>query len=130
MSICVRIRTNNRPDPKDILKAMAETGEQIVVTSQEYPCAKFGIHNKALRGVELNEEDNGVEVRVCTFASVEDYRLFAKTIKTVMDLTGDKAYYEDDDEEEITDPIARFDAEWIEAERLSGLNFHRIFSLR
>lgn len=130
MSICVRIRTNNRPDPQDVLKAMAEAGEQIVVTSQEYPCAKFGIHNKALRGVELNEEDNGVEVRVCTFASAEDYRLFAKTIKTVMDLTGDKAYYENDDEDEITDPFARFNTEWIESERLSGLNFHRIFSLR
>ena len=130
MSICVRIRTNSRPDPQDVLKAMAETGEQLVVTSQEYPCAKFGIHNKALRGVELNEEDNGVEVRVCTFASAEDYRLFAKTIKTVMVLTGGKAYYEDDDEDEITDPLERFNADWIESERMSGLNVHRIFSLR
>ena len=130
MSVCVTIRTNNRPDPKDVLKAMAETGEQIVVTSQDYPCAKFGIHNKALRGVELNEDDNGVEVRVCSFASAEDYRLFAKTIKTVMELTGGKAYYEDDDEDEITDPLARFDEEWGSAERLSGLNLHRIFSLR
>lgn len=130
MSVCVTIRTGNRPEPEDVFKALVETGERIIVTSAEYPCVKFGVYNEALRGIELNEEDDGVEVRVCSFASAEDYRLFAKTVKTVMDLTGGKAFYENDDEDEVTDPIARFDEQWSSSERLSGLDIHRIFSLR
>ncbi len=130
MSVCVTIRTENRPVPEDVFKALADTGEQLVVTSPDYPCAKVGNHYKALRGIELNEEENGVEVRVCSFGSADDYRLFARTIKAVMEMTGGKAYLEDDDEDEVTDPLAEFNEEWVQEQRRSSFNIHRIFSVK
>ncbi len=130
MSVCVTIRTKNRPTPEEFFKAMIKSGEQLVVTSAEYPCVKFGKHYKALRGIELNEEENGVEVRVCSFGSAEDYRLFGKSIKTIMDITGGKAFYEDDDEEEITDPIKQFDEEWVKLQRNSSFDMLKAFACR
>ena len=130
MSFCVRIRTEKLPKPEDVFKAMAEKGEQLAVTSPDYPCAKVGNHYKALRGIELNEEDNGVEVRVCTFGSAEDYRLFGKTVQTVMELTGGRAYVEDDEEEEVTDPLAQFDEEWVADQRESSFGMLKLFCLK
>ena len=130
MSYCVRIRTKNLPTPEEVFKAMAEKGEQLVVTSPDYPCAKVGNHYKALRGIELNEEENGVEVRVCSFGSAEDYRLFGKTVKTVMDLTGGRAFVSDDDEEEVTDPLSQFGEEWVAEQRESCFGMLKLFSLK
>lgn len=104
---------------------MADKGEQIVVTSNEYPSVKFGNHQKAIRGIEVNKEDNGLEVRICSFSSTADYQLFAKTINVLMDLTGDKAYLEDYDEDEITDPFETFNDEWIEIQHESSFNVTR-----
>ena len=130
MSITVRIRTEKHPAPKDIFEAFVKNGESIIVTSPDYPCVKFGNPNTALRGIELNEEDNGIEVRVCSFGSADDYRLFAKAIDVLMKITGGKAYYDDSDEDEITDPFKRFDESWVYSERESSFNVHRIFSMR
>ena len=126
MSITVRIRTEKHPAPKDVFEAFVKNGESIIVTSPDYPCVKFGNPNTALRGIELNEEDNGIEVRVCSFASADDYRLFAKAIDVLMKITGGKAYYDDDDEDEITDPFKRFDESWVYSERESSFNVYRI----
>lgn len=130
MSVCVTIRTQNLPAPDDVFKALADTGEQLVVTSAEYPCIKVGNHGTALRGIELNEEDNGIEVRVCSFGSLDDYRLFGKAVKTVMDLSGGKAYLEDDDEEEIADSLSKFDEKWVQDQRESGFVMLKIFSCK
>ena len=70
MSVCVNIRTKNILEPEVFLKHLAEQGEKIVVTSNEYPSVKFGTHLKAIRGIEVNQEENGLEVRVCAFASI------------------------------------------------------------
>lgn len=130
MSVCVTIRTKNRPSPEDVFKALADEGERLAVTSPEYPCVKMGVAHEALRGIELNEEDSGVEVRVCSFGSAADYQLFAKTIKTVMDLTGGKAYVDDDDESEVTDPLAEFDEKWVQDQRKSSFDILKIFSCK
>lgn len=96
-----------------------------MVTSNEYPSVKFGNHKKAIRGIEVNKEDNGLEVRVCSFSSTADYQLFAKTVNALMEITGDKAYLEDDEEEEITAPFETFNDEWIELQHKSSLNVTR-----
>lgn len=120
MSVCVTIRTEKKLRPNVYLKHLAENGEHIVVTSDEYPSVKFGTHQKAIRGIEVNKEDYGLEVRVCSFSSTADYQLFAKTVDALMILTGDKAYLEDDDEMEITEPLAKFNDEWIEKQHESS----------
>jgi len=118
MSVCVNIRTKNILEPEVFLKQLAKQGEKIVVISNEYPSVKFGTHLKAIRGIEVNQEEDGLEIRVCAYASTEDYQLFAKTIAVLMELTGDKAYIEDDDE--VVDTLKTFDDEWIERERESS----------
>ena len=130
MSVCVRIRTNNRPATKDIFEAVAETDERLVVTSPDYPFVKVGSYGTALRGIEINEEDDGVEVRVCSFGSLDDYRLFGKAVKAVMDLSGGKAYYENVDEEEIIDPQNRFDEKWGQDKRKSSFDVLKVSACR
>ena len=128
MSVCVTVRTNKAVAPDDFLKELAESGEQIVVTSKEFPCVKFGNHLTALRGIEVNQEEDGLEVRVCSFASIADYQLFAKTIAVLQKLTGDKAY--DDEDCLVENPLEKFDDEWIEKERESSFMFNKIMSAK
>lgn len=125
MSVCVTIRTEQILQPDAYIKHLAEQGEQIVVTSDEYPSVKFGNLRTAIRGIEVNKEENGLEVRVCSFSSMADYQLFAKTVKAIMDLTGDRAYLEDDDEEEIIAPFETFDDEWIEGQQEASVDVTR-----
>jgi hypothetical protein len=121
MSTFVTIRTNNSPKPDEILNYLASRGEQIVVTSIEFPSVKFGTHLKALRGIEVNQEQNGLEVRVCSFASTADYQLFAKTINALKDLTGCDAFEEDDDECKIENPLEHYNDKWIQQQHESNL---------
>lgn len=123
MSVCVTIRTENILPPDVYLKHLADKGEQIVVISADYPSVKFGNSQKAIRGIEVNKEDNGLEVRVCSFSSTADYQLFAKTVKALIQLTGCKAYLEDG--VEINDPFEMFDAEWIERQHESSFDVTR-----
>lgn len=60
MSISVKIRTNKHPEPKEVFEALMNKGERIIITSPEYPSVKFGNLNTALRGIEVNEEENGI----------------------------------------------------------------------
>ena len=117
MSVCVTIRTKKELVPDDIFNCLVERGEMIVITSDKFPCANFGTYLKAIRGIEVNKESNGYEVRVCAHSSVADYELFAVTTQVIMDLTGGKAYYEDDDESEITNVAETLDDKWIEEQR-------------
>lgn len=80
MSVCVNVRTNKDIEPNDFLMYLVNKGEQIIVTCDEFPSVKFGNHHKAIRGIEVNQEDNGYEVRVCSFSSVADYELFPNVI--------------------------------------------------
>ena len=108
MSVCVTIRTKKSLQPDEFLKYLADEGEKIVVTSKEFPSVKFGTHLQAIRGIEVNEEENGYEVRVCSFSSTADYQLFAKTILALMKLTGGESYEEDDDESKVDNPLEQF----------------------
>ena len=105
MSVSVTIRTKKKLYPDDFLKHLADKGEKIVVTSKEFPSVKFGVLYEALRGIEVNQDDYGYEVRVCSFSSTADYQLFAKTIAAVMELTGGEAFEEDDDESKVDNPL-------------------------
>lgn len=125
MSVCVTVRTKNSLMPDIYLRHLMGEGEKIIVTSDEYPSVKFGNLKEAIRGIEVNEVEHGLEVRVCTFSSTADYRLFAKTIDALMSLTGAKAYLDDDDEQEIKDPLATFDDKWIEGEHEMGFDVTR-----
>lgn len=114
MSVSVIVRTKKSIEPMEMLGQLAKKGMGVAVTSKEFPSVKFGILEKSIRGVEVNEDENGYEIRICIFASKEDYELFANTISVVMEMTGGKAYCEDDDEDEGEDPIERFNAVWAE----------------
>ena len=122
MSVCVTIRTRKILQPDDFLKYLADKGEQIVVTSNEFPSVKFGTHLQAIRGIEVNQEDNGYEVRVCSFSSIADYQLFAKTIAAMMELTGGDAYEEDDDESKVDNPFEEYGDKWIKLQLESSLS--------
>lgn len=130
MSVCVNIRTKKQLLPTDILNYLVSQGEQIIVTSDEFPTLQFGTTLKAIRGVEITKEDNGYEVRVCSYGTNEDYQLFARTIQALMTMTGGKAYLEDDEDEEIMDPLSKFDAAWIEDQMESSLDFLRLMTSR
>ena len=122
MSVCVTVRTKHLPKPDDFLKHLANKGEQIVVTSNEYPSVKFGTHLKALRGIEVNQEENGLEVRVCSFASTADYQLFAKTIAALMEMTKGEAFEDDNDECKVDNPLDVFGDKWIQLQHESSLS--------
>lgn len=128
MSVCVTIRTNKTIEPDEIFKTLAANGEKIVVTSNKYPSLKFGNYMTALRGIEVNQEEDGLEVRVCSFASVDDYRLFAKTIVVLHKLTGGKAYEDDDDECVVENPLETYNEEWIEEQREASFMIDKTIS--
>ena len=125
MSVSVTIRTKNIVEPATILHRLSDEGEKLVVTSGEYPSVKFGNHSDAIRGIDVNNIDNGLEVRVCTCASKADYRLFAKTIDLLMSLTGGRAFVEDDDDEELTDALATFTDDWMHDEQVASIDVVR-----
>lgn len=130
MSVCVRIRTNDRPSPDAIFDALVKKGEAIIITSSDYPTIKLGNYATALRGIEINEVDNGLEVRICFFASIEDHKLFAKTIMVIMELSGARAFYEDDDDDEVINPIGRFDGNWISTQCESTMNVLKVMAFK
>lgn len=113
MSVCVNFRTAKQLEPKEIFESLAKLGEKIVVTSGEYPSLNFGTHLEALRGIEINKEDDGYEVRVCSFANRADLQLYEVAVDVVKSLTGAKALFDNDDEQEIANPKEYLDEEWI-----------------
>ena len=120
MSYCVNIITEMQLDPMDILRKVASKDQcrQIITTSKEFPTIKFGTFNEALRGIEVNKEDNGYEVRICSCSSRADYELFPITIDVLIELTGAVAITED--EETIDNPYLKYNDDWIEKEIETG----------
>lgn len=112
MSYCAYIRTATKLEPSTLFKTLADRGEQIVVTSDKFPSLKFGTFKYALRGVEVNDDEDGYEVRVCYMGSMADYQLFPKVVCAVQDLTNGQVYGEDDDEKPVKDPKKRFGLRW------------------
>ena len=124
MSVCVYFRSDKSLKPKTIFEELANRAKKIVVTSAEYPCLKFGSHMESLRGIEINQEENGYQVRVCSFANRADLQLYGATVNAMKDLTGAKALYEDDDEQVIDNPTEYFNDEWIKEQLDSSLRIN------
>ncbi|MDO4707889.1 hypothetical protein [Porphyromonas sp.] len=128
MSVCVIVRSQKDLLPDEIFDWFLDGGESIVVTSGDFPSIKLGTHLEALRGIEINQEIDGYEVRVCSYASIADYRLFGKAVRALMSLTGGRAYLENDDENEITNPLQSFDDCWIQQQRESDFSVMRLMT--
>lgn len=122
MSVSVTIRTAKELSSNQIIDHLFERGEKIVITSEDFPSVKIGTLNEALRGIEINKEDAGYEVRVCTFANKADHRLFSLAIDAIMQLSKGKAYFEDDDDSEVLDPIRSYDERWFYEQQESSAN--------
>ena len=113
MSVRVNFHTAKQFEPKIIFDELVKRGKSIIVTSAEFPCLKLGTHLEALRGIEINQEENGYEVRVCSFANRSDLQLYAAVVEMMMSLTGEKPLYENDEEEIISNPKEFLGDEWI-----------------
>lgn len=113
MSVCVNFHTVKQFEPTTIFDELVKCGKKIMVTSAEFPCLKLGTHLEALRGIEINKEENGYEIRVCSFANRSDLQLYGAVVEAMVSLTGENPIYEDDEEEVISDPKEYFGDEWI-----------------
>lgn len=125
MSVCVVVRTERALAPAEVFDHLMKRGERILIKSDEFPSVQFGTLQKAIRGIEINQEPNGYEVRVCTYASVADLQLFVVAIQALIDLTGGRAYLEDDGDDEISDVRKNFDEAWIDEQREASFRVTR-----
>lgn len=126
MSVSVTFQTSKKIEADQIFKELADRGEKIAIISKEFPFLKIGIYLEALRGVEINQKENGYEIRVCSFANRSDLRLFIKIIDTMMGLTGGKALYQNDEEHEIVKPNIDLDEKWIKRQLEESLSINSI----
>lgn len=125
MSTSVTIITKHIPEPKVFLDKLLDEDEDIVVTSDSYPSVHLGNYEGAIRGIEINKEEEGVEVRICSIASLDDYYLYRKTIQVISQLT--QGTIVDEERNAITDVKDYFDDDWINLQRLSGLRIVKAF---
>lgn len=121
MSVCVNFHTTKQFEPNQIFDELLKLGEAFMITSDEFPCLKFGTINKALRGIEINQEDYGYEVRVCAFANQADYLLYSTVVDLMMSLTSKQGLYENDEENPIPNPKKFFNDKWIKEQIESSL---------
>lgn len=112
MSICIDVITTTLIQPDEILDAFVEKGSRIKVVHDAFPHLRLGEMNQAVRGIEINEEDNGYEIRICVGSSESDYRLFRQAIEIVSTLTGGMIFSEEG--EKIVNVSELFDDAWIE----------------
>ena len=122
MSVCVNFRTARQLEPTVIFDELVKRGKKIMVTSAEFPCLKLGTHQEALRGIEINQEENGYEIRVCSFANRSDLQLYGDVVEAMISLTGENPLYENDEEEIITNPKDYFGDKWIKSQLESSLS--------
>lgn len=120
MSISVDIITKKQIAPKQILDKLVEHGECIMVVSGDFPSMKCGTMNNSLRGIEINQEDDGYEVRAFSCSSDADYKLFAVAVDVLMKLTDSKVITEEG--EPVTNPYESFGQRWIESQKESSRN--------
>ena len=121
MSVCVNFRTTKQFEPTTMFDELVKRGKKIMITSDKFPCLKFGTIQEALRGIEINKDDNGYEIRVCVFANRSDLQLYGDVVEAMVSLTGKNPLYEDNEEEEISDPKEYFGDEWINSQLESSL---------
>lgn len=114
MSVCVNIRTERQLEPTQVFEELTIRGKEIVISSEEFPHVSLGTKQTGLRGIEMNKEETGYQIRVCSFANRSDLQLFIDVIDILMNLTGSKAYYENDEEHEIVNPHEELGGKWIE----------------
>ena len=125
MSFCVDFTSKKQLDPMVILRTIVGKGLKIMAVSKEFPCMRFGLIDESLRGIEVNKEDDGYEVRINSCSSWGDYYLFDLTINVLQELCGVRGISEDGDP--IDDAFAVFDDEWISRDMTS--NWDTICSL-
>ena len=127
MSESVNIITKKELEPDDIFDELDEAGEDICVVSDEWPYLRFGTYEKSLRGVEITKEEKGYEIRVCSFSTFDDYRLFRETIDIVKKMTRGKVEY-DCEVVKGFDSYELFSDNWIDKQVESGVDAVRILS--
>lgn len=117
MSVNVRIRTNYRSlDFEQVVRQLVAKGYGLIVKFINPEICEFYQYRLSTRPIDLSLEDNGYEVRITSLACREDYELFAKTISIVQEQSNGNVYYEDDDDEYVSDANAFFSSEWIETQ--------------
>lgn len=124
MSVCVNFRTAKQFEPKILFDELVKRGKRIIITSPEFPCLKLGTHQEALRGIEINQEKDGYEIRVCSFANWSDLQLYAAVVEMMVSLTGEYPLYENNKDEVITDPRDYFGDEWIKKQLEQSLSIN------
>lgn len=103
MSLCAVFKSDLQLEPKNFFDALQPYQLPLYVTSAEFPSVHFGIAGEALRGIEINREEEGYVVRVCYYASDADYRLFALTVKAAAALLNVAPLWDDYTEGEPVD---------------------------
>lgn len=93
MSISISIKTKNTFAPEALFDALTSDEGRLAVMASEFPLLRIGYMQRAIRGVEIGEEEGGYYVRVSPLSSKEDYLLFAKSIDCIVSLA-DGEYYD------------------------------------
>lgn len=110
MSYCAHIKTSHKIDPQTLFLKLEGDGEKIEIVSRRFPTLRFGTFKQALRGIEINEDEEGYEIRSFLLSSMADYQLFPKVVCAMQMLTQSCVYGEDD--EQILDPKRSFGLKW------------------
>lgn len=118
MSYCVNIITEKQLQPKEIFQKIADEGIKLMIINEDFPHLWFGVMYDSLRGVEINKETNGYEVRILSCSSDADYILFPVVIEVVCSLSGGNAI--DENDEPINNPMEYFGYEWMEQQTKAG----------
>lgn len=111
MSYIANIVSATRIQPKQLFQVLADMGEQIMVVSEKFPTVRLGTMKYALRGVEINENEDGYEVRAFSMSSTADYQLFPKVVCAIQKLT-DGEVYDEESEKPLKNPKKRFGLKW------------------
>lgn len=120
MSYCIDIHTKESLNLDSLWKSLEGKDLKIVITSEDWPSVKFGCLGEAIRGIEVNKEDYGYEIRVCSMASKSDYQLFVTTVEIVADMTDGMVFAEGDDEADIRETLREiYNEDWINRQRTS-----------
>lgn len=110
MSYSAHIKTSNKIESQVLFQYLEGNGEKIEIASSKFPTLRFGTIKQALRGIEINEDEEGYEIVSFLFSSMADYQLFPKVVCAMQTLTQGCVY--GDDDEQILDPKKSFGLKW------------------
>lgn len=120
MSVTASVKTSKSFEPATLFDKVTCGGKYICITSKDFPLA-FGTPFEAIRGVSVNKVDDGFEVRVCVMASIEDYKLFAKVVAAIVEIT-DGIFVPEDENPTHKNAEEFYDKDWIERQRESDFS--------